>query len=216
MALAAPIPPARLRGELAALYLAAPVVAALIPLDSVPLLALAALGGGLALLHATPGFRWRELTTGWSRVAWGRVMAFAGATAVVGLVVVLTLRPEAAFEPGRSRPWLLAAIVLLYPPLSALPQELLFRALFFRRYGPVLPRGVACQVALNAALFALAHLAYRSWVVALMTLAGGLAFAHAHRVRGSFPEAVALHAAAGAVLFALGLGTWFFLGGARP
>ena len=216
MGAAVPIPRARLRAELAALYVAAPLAAALIPPPWVAVLALAAVGGGLALLHATPGFRWGELTTGWSRVAWGRVAAFAGAATALGLVVVLTWRPEAAFEPARSRPWLLAAIVLLYPPLSALPQEVVFRALFFRRYRPVLPRGVGAQLALNAALFAFAHLAYRSWVVAAMTFAGGLAFAHAHRVRGSFPEAVALHAAAGVALLALGLGTWFFLGDARP
>lgn len=204
----------RLRAELAALYVAAPLAAGL---GAPPrLLAVVASAVGLALLHATPGFRWRELAAGWSRVAWGRVAALACATAVVGLALVLALRPEALFEPGRSRPRLLVAIVVLYPPLSALPQEVLFRALFFRLYGPVLPRGVAAQVVLNAALFALAHLAYRSWVVAGLAFAGGLAFAHAHRVRGRFAEAVALHAAAGVALFALGLGAWFLLGEARP
>ena len=208
---------ARLAAELAALYGAAPLLAAsALPPAGVPWLALAATAAGAALLHATPGFRWRELAAGWSRIAWRRVAAFAGAAGAVGLAAILTLRPEAAFEPGRSRPWQLVAIVLLYPPLSALPQEVVFRALFFRRYGPVLPRGVGAQLALNAALFAFAHLAYSSWLVAAMTFAGGLVFAHAHRVRGSFPEAVALHAAAGCVLFALGLGTWFFLGDARP
>jgi membrane protease YdiL (CAAX protease family) len=114
-------------------------------------------------------------------------------------------------------PMLLAAILVLYPPLSALPQEILFRPLFFRRYGRVLPRGAWPQILLNAAVFGLAHLVYWSWVVALLTFAGGIAFAHAYRVRGSFAEAVILHAVAGGILFALGLGTWFYAGNAvRP
>lgn len=101
---------------------------------------------------------------------------------------------------------------MLYPPLSALPQVILFRPLFFGRYGALLPRGARAQIALNAAVFSLAHLIFWSWVVSLMTFAGGLAFAHAYRSRGSFPEAVALHGLAGGLLFALGLGTWFYAG----
>ena len=219
MARPAPAPTAaraRLAAEFAVLYLVAPVaIAVMLPPGLLLPAVLFLTAVGLALLHRTPGFSWRELTTGWGRIAWARVAAMAAAAALVGLAVMLALRPAALLEPGRSAPLLLLAIVLLYPPLSALPQEVLFRPLFFRRYGGLLPRGETAQVALNAAVFSLAHLIYWSWVVALMTFAGGLAFAHAYRVRGSFAEAVALHAAAGCVLFALGLGAWFYVGYAR-
>lgn len=215
---AAPPSRGRLMIEFAALYLAAPVaIAVALPTDLLFPALLALTLAGIALLRATPGFEWRELTTGWSRIAWGRILGLAGATAAIALGVVLTLRPEALFEPGRSMPWLLAAIVVLYPCLSALPQEILFRPLFFRRYGRLLPRHAGAQIAINAAVFSLAHLIYWSWVVALMTFAGGLAFAQAYRVRRSFPEAVVLHAVAGCILFALGLGAWFYAGNAtRP
>ena len=209
---------ARLAAEFMALYVFAPVAIALaLPSDLLFPVLLALTAAGLALLRMTPGFEWRDLTTGWSRIAWRRIAALAAVTAVVGLAVVLSLRPEALFEPGRSMPLLLAAIVLLYPPLSALPQEILFRPLFFRRYGRLLPRGETAQIVLNAAVFSLAHLMYWSWVVTLLTFAGGIVFAQAYRVRRSFPEAVALHAVAGCVIFALGLGAWFFAGNAtRP
>ena len=209
-------PRARLAAEFAALYLAAPVaVAVALPPSLLLPLVLTLTAAGAALLHATPGFEWRDLTTGWRRIAWGRVAVLAALTTAVGLAVVLALRPGALLEPGRSMPLLLVAIVVLYPPLSALPQEILFRPLFFRRYGVLLPRGETARIVLNAAVFSLAHLVYWSWVVTLLTFAGGLAFAHAYHVRRSFPEAVALHAAAGCVLFALGLGAWFYAGNAR-
>ena len=209
---------ARLAAEFAALYLVAPVaIAVALPPDLLLPVLLALTAAGLALLRATPGFEWRDLTAGWSRIAWRRIAALGALTAAVGLAVVLSLTPETLLEPGRSTPLLLAAIVVLYPPLSALPQEIVFRPLFFRRYGRLLPRGETAQIALNAAVFSLAHLVYWSWVVALLTFAGGLAFAQAYRVRRSFPEAVALHAVAGCILFALGLGSWFWAGDAtRP
>ena len=203
---------ARLRAEFAAVYVGVPVAAALLLPGGWLFPVLFALTAvGLGLLHVTPGFHWRELTRGRGRIGWGRVAAFGAATAAVSAALVLSLRPDAWLMPGRESPALLLAILALYPLLSALPQEVIFRPLFFRRYGPVLPGGRAA-LALNAGVFALAHLMYWSWVVAALTFAGGLAFAHAYAVRGSFPEAVALHAVAGGVLFALGMGAWFYTG----
>ena len=87
----------------------------------------------------------------------------------------------------------------------------MFRVLWFRRYGAILPDGGPGLV-LNAAVFSLAHLMYWSWIVAAMTFAGGLAFAWAYRRRGSFAMAVVLHAIAGQIVFALGLGMFFYAG----
>ena len=137
------------------------------------------------------------------------------ATVAVGLTVVGLRAPENLFVLARERPWLLALIVVLYPVLSALPQEIVFRPLFFRRYGPLLPAGAWVQIVLNSALFAAAHLVYWSGLVAAMTFAGSVAFAYAYRVRGNFPEAVVLHAMAGIVLFTLGLGIFFYTGNVR-
>ena len=95
-----------------------------------------------------------------------------------------------------------------YPIASALPQELLFRSLFYRRYHAILPQGQKVYL-INAALFSLAHLMYWSWIVAVMTFGGGLLFSWAYRKRGSFFYAVLLHAIAGNIIFAVGLGVYF-------
>ena len=88
----------------------------------------------------------------------------------------------------------------------------MFRPLFFRRYGSLLPDGRVAPIVLNAAIFSFAHLMYWSWVVAAMTFAGGLAFAWSYRVRGNFPEAVVSHSVAGIIVFVLGLGVFFYSG----
>ncbi len=202
----------RLRAEFALFFAIAPVVVAVALPASVmfPVLFLFT-AVGLVLLHLTPGFRWADLVAGASRIRWGFVALFALATLAVGWAVMQATAPGRLFGLLRGNPGLMLMIAVLYPVLSALPQEVVFRPLFFRRYGPILPEGPAALV-LNAAVFALAHLMFWSWIVAAMTFAGGLVFAFAYRVRGNFPEAVILHAVGGVILFALGLGMFFYTG----
>ncbi|MFA3918979.1 CPBP family intramembrane glutamic endopeptidase [Ruegeria hyattellae] len=202
----------RLKLEFALFYLAAPVsIAVLLPPTMMFPALFAFTGLGLGLLNFTPDFRWAELRHGWREWTWREVAFFAVVTLGFCTGLIYALRPEAAFFLLRQRPELLAMIWLGYPLVSALPQELLFRPLFFRRYGTILPEGARADI-LNAAIFAFAHLMYWSWLVALMTFAGGLLFSWAYRQRGSFVYAVLLHAVAGNILFAVGLGVYFYSG----
>jgi membrane protease YdiL (CAAX protease family) len=203
----------RLWLEFLSLYVAAPLALALVlPPDALfpGLLALTVVG--LALLGSTPGFCWSDLTRGIRRIGWFRVLCFTVSTGMVGATVVAATDPSTFLALPRELPGLMLAIAVLYPPVSALPQEILFRPLFFRRYGALLPQRPAVQVGLNAALFSAAHLVYWNWIVAAMTFAGGLVFAWSYRIRGNFPEAVVLHSLAGIVLFAVGLGMFFYSG----
>lgn len=201
----------RLIAEASVLFVLAPLLGALLlPPNEMFAMLFAMTGLGLVLLHVTPGFQWRELVHGWRRVDWRFVAAMGCVTAFAGYGIVRVTAPEAVFFPAREMPGLMVMIAVLYPVLSALPQEVLFRPLFFRRYAPILP-GPRAAVALNAAVFSLAHLMYWSWIVAVLTFAGGLAFAHAYRAHG-FPTAVAAHAVAGVVAFGVGLGVYFYSG----
>ncbi len=206
----------RLRAEFAVLYVLAPLAMALFlpPMWMFPAL-FATMVVALLLLQLTPGFRWRELLTGLQALRsvhiWGLVLGFSAATAALSWAILEFRHPDALFVLLRERPALMAMIVLLYPWFSALPQEIIFRILFFRRYGTILPPGRMALV-LNAALFALAHLMYWSWVVAALTFAGGLVFAWAFEVRRSFALAFLLHTLAGWILFAFGMGLYFHAG----
>jgi membrane protease YdiL (CAAX protease family) len=201
---------ARLRAEFVLLYLVAPVAmaVALPPSALFPaLFVLTALG--IALLHATPGFAWRRLWQG--GIVPAEAAALAAVTGAVSWAVMQATAPGQMFLLWRMRPELLAAVIVLYPFLSALPQEVVFRALYFGRYGAILPGG-RIALMLNAAVFALAHLMFWNWIVLVMSFAGGLVFAHAWTVRRSFPQAVLLHAVAGWVLFTFGMGMFFYSG----
>lgn len=199
-----------LRAEFLILYLLVPLIFALAvtPRLLFPML-FAMMIGGFALLHLTPGFRWRELLLG--RVDLRLVVAFLLVSGLVLTAFVFWLTPGSFLQLPRLQPGLMLTIALFYPLLSALPQEVLFRALYFRRYRPFLPRGLP-GILLNAALFAWAHLLYWNWVAVAVTFLGGIAFAYGYKRGGGFGTAVLMHAAAGLLLFALGLGRYFYSG----
>ncbi|MEF9602908.1 CPBP family glutamic-type intramembrane protease [Paracoccus sp. PXZ] len=197
--------------EFTALYLGAPLAIAVFLPGHLLFEALAVFSlAGLGLLWCTGGFRWHSLVRGWSRLPWREIAGIALATLFAGLAILWFNSPNSIFQIVRNRPDFLLVIWTFYPILSALPQELIFRPLFFHRYAVLLPAGQGA-IALNAAVFSFAHLMYWSWVVAALTFIGGWFFARAYLERG-FPSAWVLHAVAGNVLFAVGMGAYFYTG----
>ncbi|WP_371814401.1 CPBP family intramembrane glutamic endopeptidase [Ruegeria sp. HKCCA4812] len=212
MMIGPPVALRRLRLEFGLFYIGLPLLIAVLFPPNWMFPALFALTGlGIVLLHRTPGFQWAELRYGWANWTLREVALFSAIVAAFCVGLIQITRPDAAFFLLVHRPEMLAFIWVGYPLLSALPQELLFRPLFFRRYHAILPDGRAAYL-LNAAIFSFAHLMYWSWIVALMTFAGGLLFTWAYRQRGSFFYAVLLHAIAGNIIFAVGLGVYFYSG----
>ncbi|WP_103172970.1 type II CAAX prenyl endopeptidase Rce1 family protein [Paracoccus sp. SY] len=204
-------PRARLWVEFAALYIGAPLAIALFMPPHLLFRALAVFSMvGMGLLWLTGSFRWRSLVRGWRRLPWAEILGIALITLAAGALILWQTRPGALFAMARAWPERLAAIWLFYPFLSALPQELIFRPLFFHRYAAILPQGRAA-IALNAAVFSFAHLMYWSWIVAILTFLGGWFFARAY-LRHGFPSAWVLHAVAGNILFAVGMGVYFYSG----
>lgn len=198
--------------ELFGLFVATPVVVAVfLPPSTMLLVLLLVTVVGMVLLHRTPGFHWRDLAVGWRQIEWRIVAVFGLLTAAVSFAIVALVIPDAFLILWRLNPVAWLVVMALYPVLSALPQEILFRPLFFRRYASILPHGHAALL-LNAGVFSLAHLLYWNGIVAAMTFAGGLAFAWAYQVKRSFPLAVALHAVAGNILFTVGTGMLFYTG----
>lgn len=197
--------------EFVALYVGAPLAIALF-LN--PRWMFAALFGftlvGIGLIWRTGEFDWRELVRGWGRVRWDRTAAFALLVGAAGVGIMAATRPGFMPDVSPERLRFLAMLWLAYPLLSALPQELIFRALFFHRYAPLLP-DPRTALLVNAAVFALAHLMYWSVVVTAMTFVGGWIFGRTYRRRG-FPAVWMLHAVAGNVLFTVGMGTYFWSG----
>lgn len=165
---------------------------------------------GIGLLWTTGSFDWRALIRGWGQIDWRLAALLTGVTIAAGWAVLSVTRPEARFALLTSRPEFMALIWALYPFLSALPQELIFRALFFHRYGALMPDRRSA-VLINAAVFSFAHLMYWNPIVLAFTFGGGVLFAIGYLRRG-FVWAWLLHALAGNALFAVGMGLYFYSG----
>lgn len=204
---------ARLWAEFVLLFIVGPIVAAVfLPPTAIFPMLFALTAVGIVLLVFTKDFQWSELWEGWRFIDPILVAGFAIATASTAYFVLRLTEPDALFALVKTQPALLLAIVLAYPLVSALPQELVYRPLFFRRYGRILPDNMPVQIVLNAGLFSLAHMMYWSPTVLAMTFVGGLIFAFAYETRGNFPEALVLHSLSGIIVFTIGLGTVFYSG----
>jgi uncharacterized protein len=97
--------------------------------------------------------------------------------AVIAVVIMLSLKYscDTMFADLTNNRKLLMMLIL-YPLLSAFPQELIFREFFFFRYERLFRRP-EILIAINVILFSFAHIYFQNWIVIFFTLAGGLLFA---------------------------------------
>lgn len=197
--------------EFLGLFVGAPLAIALFLPKGGLFPALAAFSlAGLPLVWLTGEFEWRDLLRGWARIDWLRIAAFGLFVGATGYLVMAATRPGFVPNTSPERLRFLAVLWVFYPLLSALPQELIFRVLYFHRYAPLIGTDRAARL-VNAAVFSLAHLMYWSAVVAVMTFAGGWIFARLYQDKG-LPAAWMAHAIAGNMLFSVGMGAYFWSG----
>ena len=165
----------------------------------------------LMLLALTPGFSMSELRRGPVAGQWKLIAGFALAGAVLCVGLTLALVPERLLELPRQRTGLWLLILVAYPLVSALPQELIYRVLFFRRYGELF-RGDRMALAVNGAAFGLAHLFYMNPLTIGLTAVAGLVFGAVYLRFGSVLLTSVLHGLAGQLVFTSGLGIYFYHG----
>lgn len=203
---------ARLWLEFAILFAGVPVAMAVFfgqyPLFPV-LIGLTAVA--LVLLWLTPDFELKELLRGPVLGEWRIIVGFTLATAAVCAAVALTLVPQRFLSMPLYNTGFWLMLMVVYPIASALPQELIFRPLFFRRYGRLFPN-VGTAVAVNAVAFGLGHLFYMNWVTITMTAFGGAVMGWAYMRHRSFLLAWLLHSIGGQIIFTAGLGIYFYHG----
>ena len=203
----------RLWVEFSILFLCVPV-AQLIFFDTLGALAplFAVFVVSAVLVTITPGFHWREII---DFRGLGRhlplILISMIACAIVTFGLTLALVPERLLSFPRYAPDRFMLVIALYPFLSVLGQEIAYRLLFFRRYRVLFPND-ATAIFASAFVFALAHAFFVNWVAIMLSFAGGLVFAWAYARTSSFPLIWILHSVAGQILFASGLGVFFYHG----
>jgi hypothetical protein len=126
-------------------------------------------------------------------------------------VVVAWFFPERLFELPRRLPALWALIMVLYPLLSVVPQEIIYRVFFFHRYGPFI-RDARWIAAASALVFGLHHAIFGNWIAVALTIAGGWKFAQTYAATRSLRTVWLEHALYGCAIFSVGLGRFFYSG----
>ena len=127
--------------------------------------------------------------------------------AVFGLVVLL--HPDALFAFPRQDPVVWMVVMLLYPLLSALPQELIYREFFFQRYEKLFPSEQMLGIA-SAVAFSALHIIYDNWWAIGLSLIGGFMFVYTYLRSKSLYWVSVEHAIYGCLVFTIGMGQYFY------
>lgn len=130
---------------------------------------------------------------------------------VVGalLALILVLHPERLFAFPAERPVTWAIVMVLYPILSALPQEFIYRTFFFHRYGNFMSLKYA-PIITSALAFSFVHIIYDNWWAVGLSFVGGLLFGITYARTKSLFWVTVEHALYGCLVFTLGMGNYFY------
>ena len=169
---------------------------------TIPLIMMVMLSSTAILLSATKSFHWSDLlpVDFWSE--WRLLAGCSAAFAAIAFTVTSIYWPSRLF----SAPPEIAIMLVAFPVLTALPMELVYRALFFRRYGHLI-RGEATAVILGAAATSLGYAVLSGSVGGVFfgfALGGVLGWAYLRT--GNFLVSILLHWAAVASLYLIGPG----------
>ena len=110
------------------------------------------------------------------------------------------------FPKNNFELWLL--VILIYPFLSVIPQEIVYRVFFFQRYFPN-ERSFYFLTLLNMIVFSYGHIVFNNVHAILITAIVSPVFTYAY-LKKSFFTCIILHALGGQIIFTLGLGKYFF------
>ena len=122
-------------------------------------------------------------------------------------VVVYLARPELFMRWPIEQPDLWVATLLVYPIISVIPQEIIYRTFFFHRYKPIMPSKYM-RWGVSTFAFGLAHLVYGNWIAVVLSWIGGALFGYRYMKTRSTPVVVIEHAVWGCFIFTVGLGSY--------
>lgn len=130
---------------------------------------------------------------------------------VCGFLVALVwiFQPDQFFVFPAERPFLWMIVMVVYPVLSALPQEFIYRTYFFHRYGSLTSLRYSTLI-LSALAFAFLHIVYDNWWAVGLSFIAGLLFGSTYARTKSLFWVTVEHTLYGWLIFTLGFGTYFY------
>ncbi len=151
----------------------------------------------------------------WDAVTWEAIkpILIRWVFASIGMLgFIYFYDPDKMFGMFERAPMFIPFLLIMYPLLSALPQEFIFCSFFFKRYKTLFKTEKNMIIA-SAIVFAYAHVLFINWVAPFLSLIAGVIFATTYAKSKSLALVTIEHGLYGNVLFLVGLG-WYFYGGA--
>jgi len=99
--------------------------------------------------------------------------------------------------------------MFVYPLLSVVPQEFVYRTFFFERYKPLFSNSAAMILA-STFCFGFVHIMFHNWIAPVFSGIGGLLFSISYARHKSLKLVSIEHAAYGCYVFTIGLGWYFY------
>ncbi|GAA4974275.1 hypothetical protein GCM10023315_25970 [Algibacter aquimarinus] len=140
------------------------------------------------------------------KIFWKTTIIKFAIIALITTVFVWTTNSKLLFNVMLNKPLQWLVILFIYSFFSVYPQELIYRTFFFKRYS-MLFKSDNLFVFINAILFSLAHIFFKSSLVLFLTFLGGLLFAITYKQTKSTVLVSIEHAIYGCWLFTVGMGT---------
>ena len=159
----------------------------------------------LYLLKKTPSFSFESLK---KKTEWKFFFLISVIFAISGFFYTIMLDSNLLFNLPKNYFILWVLVMLIYPIFSVIPQEIIFRVLFFERYS-CLFKNQFLYIVLNSIIFAYIHLVFQNFHAFFITLITSPIFAYAY-VNKSFKTCFLVHTIGGQLVFTYGLGKYFY------
>ena len=141
----------------------------------------------------------------------GVFLRAAGVAMILG-VGSFVVHPQQMFAFPLDMPLRYALVMLIYPFLSAFPQEIVFRPLFWSWFSHLSPQA---RIVWNALAFGIAHIVFMNPIAVVLSTIGGLILAYHYERHRNLVLVWIEHVLYGWLVFTLGWGTYFFHGSIR-
>ena len=142
------------------------------------------------------------------KVDWKFIIIFSIIFLSLGFFYVILVDKDLLFIFPKTNFELWLLVILIYPFLSVIPQEIVYRVFFFQRYFPN-ERSFYFLTLLNMIVFSYGHIVFNNVHAILITAIVSPIFTYAY-LKKSFFTCIVLHALGGQIIFTLGLGKYFF------
>lgn len=143
------------------------------------------------------------------KVDWAYCFFFFIIFLISGYLYTYALDESLLFNFPRESFFVWLIVMFIYPFLSVIPQEIIFRVFFFRRYKTYFLNKNTFLVVINSIVFSFCHIVFNNLHALVITGIVSPIFAHAYNNK-SFLTCVVIHTLGGQIIFTLGLGKYFF------